>query len=445
MTTPIWILAGAACAAFWAALRRGPHADRDWIHVAEEEGLWFDRVVSWPQMSGQVHGVDVTAIKAKGGVAVQIPVDPWFTLRRRTTMIGRNAAEFEIGDGPFDERIQVEGDREFALALLDEETRRQALEVVAGFGASVEYGTMEVTVRTIRHVPELLRPMAELAKRLRRPSSNELPELLAHRALYDPSPGVRKRAFDVLASEFADAPDWLRVARERLGDLEVEYRLDAAAGLLRHGNADDQAQAVEALAEIAETQALETADRQRALLAFADHSPPEKVLPLCWTILMERLDEPWQVRLAALSVLVEAEALEELLGVEPMLSSDRGEPLEGELLARGLGRLGDIRAQPRLLELLKDDAESVRKAAAESLGSLGDLAAVAPLRKLADSGGLLPTSAASAALQAIAKIQSRAGGTQAGEISLVPMEPLEGAVSSADEPEAVEGGEVSLA
>ena len=450
MTTPIWILAGAACAAFLAAWRRGPHADRDWILVAEGEGLWLDRVASRPQLSGQVRGVDLTVVKVKGGVAVRISgVNPWFSLRRRGVLARRTSSDVETGDAEFDDRVRIEGDRDFAMALLDEGARRLALEVVHGFGGAVGNGAMEVTVRTIRHVPEVLRPMTELAPRLHRPSSNELPERLAHNALNDPSPAFRRRAFEILSEQFAGASELPLTARELLEAESVEFRLQAAASLLRESDRDDDGlRAAQILVEIAEMRALDssdTAQRQRALLALAESDHSELVVPVCWTILMERLDEPWPVRLAALSALIEAEALDELLGVEPMLHPERAEPPEGELLARGLGRLGDVRAQPRLVELLEHDDETVRKSAAESLGSLGDVGAVAPLRRLAGLGGLLPTSAASAAEAAIVRIQSRAGGTQAGEISLAPVEPLEGAVSPADETEVVEGGEVTLA
>ena len=248
-------------------------------------------------------------------------------------------------------------------------------------------------------------------------------------------------------SEFAGAPELRSAAKELLLQTslsrDLDVRLSAAVSLIKGGDRGEVARATEALAEIAEAQTVDTAHRQRALLALADANASDLAVPLCWAVLMERLDEPWQVRLAAISALVELEALDELLGVDPMPHSAGAEPLEGELVARGLGRIGAIRAQPRLIELLEEPEEAVRRAAAEALGAMGDLAAVSPLRRLAGSGRLLPMSAVRAAERAIQKIQSRAGGTQAGEISLAPLEPLEGAVSAADELD--EGGEVSLA
>lgn len=113
-------------------------------------------------------------------------------------------------------------------------------------------------------------------------------------------------------------------------------------------------------------------------------------------------------------------------------------------LARGLARRGDPASQPRLLKLLEDPDVSVRKAAAEALGQVGDVSAVAPLRRLADSGQLFRSGPARAAELAIEEIKGRAGGSQAGEVSLAAVEPLQGAVSPSEESEAVEGGEVSL-
>ena len=81
-------------------------------------------------------------------------------------------------------------------------------------------------------------------------------------------------------------------------------------------------------------------------------------------------------------------------------------------------------------------------AAAKSLGEVGDSKAVAALRQIAGHDRLFKSYLARQAEQAIESIKSRSGGSQQGEISIITVAPLEGAVSAADDTEA--GGEVSL-
>jgi len=66
-----------------------------------------------------------------------------------------------------------------------------------------------------------------------------------------------------------------------------------------------------------------------------------------------------------------------------------------------LGKLGDKRAVPALLEALRDDNETVRGMAALSLGKLGDTRAEAPLRKLENDASPFVRSNATKALASL--------------------------------------------
>ncbi|MDA8016334.1 MAG: HEAT repeat domain-containing protein [Thermoanaerobaculia bacterium] len=192
--------------------------------------------------------------------------------------------------------------------------------------------------------------------------------------------------------------------------------------------------AAESLAELAAQPDRESWIRRFALDDVARSELPELAIRVSKRLLA-RSDELPEMRRSAIVALAYAGALEELLAVEP------GETLEAEALAWALGRCGDPLAQPRLLDLMTVADDEVRLAAAKALGAFGDIRAVPALREAAGSQGLLKSRLARAAEDAIAKIQQRAGGSQAGEISIAVPEPLEGAVSSADDSA---GGEVSL-
>ena len=115
---------------------------------------------------------------------------------------------------------------------------------------------------------------------------------------------------------------------------------------------------------------------------------------------------------------------------------------EAEILARGLGRF-DASVQPRLLRLLKDSSDRVLLAVVKSLGEVGDPGAIRHLREVAGQDRLFKSALAREAERAIESIKDRSDGSQQGEISIVAVEPLEGAVSPSGDSEP--GGEISLA
>lgn len=439
MSWPLWIMGAVAAVAFLSALNQRSHTG--WQAIALRTGL---EVAAFPPMApelrGQVRGFPVVVVQTQNRIAVRIPeVDPWFTLGRDNAVTRMIKPDIETGDPEFDDLIRIEGDRDFALGLLNQEARRAVVEVVTELDGKVENGQMEVTVGSIERVPDVLEPMVDLAEALVRPSSNDLPQRLAQSALEDSSQGFRLQAFRQLASEFIGAPELRSTARELLRAKSVAVRLEAAASLLVEGDPDEKDFAARELVEQAAERVLEAPLRRRALESLTRTDRTDDVVYICRKILLERLDEPPEVRRAALAGLVEAGAVDVLVAVEPM-----GDPTEAEALARGLGRLGDPRAQPLLLDLLGDLEEQVRTAAAIALGAVGDAAAVEPLREAAGSRSVVLSPLARAVETAVQQIQSRLGGAQAGEISLAAVAPLAGAVSPAGDSESSGGGEVSL-
>jgi HEAT repeat protein len=102
-----------------------------------------------------------------------------------------------------------------------------------------------------------------------------------------------------------------------------------------------------------------------------------------------------------------------------------------------LGVLGDARAEPHLIELLRHADEKVRMAAAAALGIVGGIQAVEPLLPL--TKGLFNGDLHAAARDAVRRIQSRLGDVEAGRLSVAAAGP-EGALSVSGE-----GGELSVA
>lgn len=221
------------------------------------------------------------------------------------------------------------------------------------------------------------------------------------------------------------------VAEKLLGVRDAALGLEAGRSLL--DVPAHSAAAAKTLIRIAASQHLDPAPRVSALEALAESRERPAALPTMAEILRRPGDHA-DVRAAALDGLVEARHSAELSAVQP--ASDA----EALRLAEGLGNL-DGSAQDRLRELLVFPSGRVRAAAAASLGRVGDVSSVGALHGLVEDG-FLKSAEAKAAAEAIEQIKAREGASQAGEISVVAVEPLEGAVSPVDADE--DGGEVSL-
>ncbi|MFZ3169958.1 MAG: HEAT repeat domain-containing protein [Candidatus Methanoperedens sp.] len=104
-------------------------------------------------------------------------------------------------------------------------------------------------------------------------------------------------------------------------------------------------------------------------------------------ILLEQLvsgssDDPdaeWKAAIVLGEVQVPEEKQQAVLGLIEVLSSKRAHALTRAHAAEALGKLGDARAVPALIDSLKDDYQLVRAYAARALGKLRDSTAIEPL------------------------------------------------------------------
>src|SRR5207245_6425495 len=104
-----------------------------------------------------------------------------------------------------------------------------------------------------------------------------------------------------------------------------------------------------------------------------------------------------------------------------------------EVLAATLGDIGDVRAAPALVVMLRHDESRVRRVAARVLGALGDHTAIGPLRACtrkhpfdAELEAAIGTS--------VRRIEARHGPVEAGGLTVVEPD-AQGALSVAAEEE----------
>lgn len=437
----------------WAAVRstRAP-----WKRAAPELGLEFQSnfFLASPRLAGRLRGFDVDVFLRGNGVRLEVHgVHPGFTLRRESATTWAIRSELEIGDQEFDHRFRIVGDEDLVLALLGHETRYALRRLMRYDEDGVSDGKLHKLTFDLKKARATLDSMLDLAEALRRPEPEDVPKLLSKRALEDTAPGVRRRAFHLLATSSVLGDEARDTARQLRDVADVALRLEARRVLLREP-APEGAEAARGLMQMARqvpSQSLSI----RAIQSVASSAfRKEHVSDMAYMLHRSSGNFP-HVRRAALAGLVRARALDELLQVE--LGDDPDVTVE---MARGLRRIGTASeesaesAQTRLFELLEHPKAQVRVEAAKALGAVGDLRAVVKLRQALDSGVLAKLALGRAAESAIEQIQTRIGGSQAGEISLVEPEPLEGAVSPADEdkgddesdgPNTNTGGGVSLA
>lgn len=436
---------GLAIAGLWGASKM---SSAPWKRVARFLGLEFHQsfLLASPRLRGTLRGFEVEVFQYDKAIGLDVRgVDPGFTLERDSILAQMISPDIETGDADFDGRTRIKGDVDRALALLDHETRQAVDRLVERDDDKIGSERIRKKVFDFQDIGPTLDAMLDLAEVLRCPTQEDLPRLLSRRALEDPSPGTRLRAFRRLASSFYRTDEVLQTARQLRDTESTPLRLEALTTLLREP-APEGADAAGELMNLVQQDPDPTL-RCAALGAVAGSAFRNDCVPAMAELL--RLPgaasqaEPPQVRRAALAGLVKARALDELLRIE--LSEDRDEAMD---LAEGLGKIGDSAAQPRLLLLLQHSSDRVRAGAARALGEVGDLRAVEELRKAVDSGWLAKLALGRAAESAIDQIQDRFGGSQAGEISLASVAPLDGAVSrTADTADADggNGGEVSLA
>jgi len=173
--------------------------------------------------------------------------------------------------------------------------------------------------------------------------------------------------------------------------------------------------------------------RAAALRSLAEASPYPKIAPCLARALTDR-DEG----LLEVAVTVAGEARDRSTLVRICGLAQTNAPRLAEAVAVALGRLGDSRAEPSLLNLLVHESTEAGLAAARALGEVGTIQAIEPLMSLAE-GTRARGALKAAARDAIRKIQGRTGNAGAGRLAVVGWDDAEAGLSLVDP-----GGGVSL-
>ncbi|HYH44510.1 MAG TPA: HEAT repeat domain-containing protein [Thermoanaerobaculia bacterium] len=325
-------------------------------------------------------------------------------LHRKTTLDPRSEPDdIATGDAVFDEEVRAQGHGPLALAVLDAETRPRLADLLRGQVSSPGQAPVEVSAVTFDagvlevridnrdlvaragklsdQLAERLAGVLEVARRLMVP--DDIVERLAENMRREPQPAVRSRIVEVLGKlpSHPAAQGALLAAR---GDRSDAVRLQAAVALGEKGG--------ETLLDLVR-KSTDDPVAARAVAALGERLPPAEVQAALVRALDSGLGETARACLATLE--------------------RGGWPDSESLLLRALAG---------------DDAETA-VAAARALGRVGTAAAVAALR---EEASIWRPELRSAARQAIAEIQARLTGAQAGQLSLAGSEA--GALSLAPEP-----------
>jgi HEAT repeat protein len=337
-----------------------------------------------------------------------------------------------VGDGDFDSTFVLTGPPAVVQALLDAETRNLLLSLA--WTGSVALRGHELTLDIPSNGANqslALKTFLETARRLDMPV--ELMPRLAVNARQDPLPGVRLQSLLLLSREFGQEPLTRETLGAACGDPQAEVRLRAALAL---GGAH-----LSVAAEIAESPAVEDAASAMAISALGDRLPIERVRAILDHALRARRMRTAHECLDRLGRSGDPSAagvLSKVLGIE-----------NGELAvhaARALAKTSSPDSERALVGALGRDVPELRDAAATALGRCGSVSAVWPLKEAANKHTERAFQRASR--QAIAQIQSRAGGVTPGQLSIAASEA--GQLSIADSEAGqlsfppVTGGEVSV-
>ncbi|MEM1176956.1 MAG: hypothetical protein AAGM22_01325 [Acidobacteriota bacterium] len=412
-----------------------------WEELAAELGLEFSMTFGGEKslhgslrgFGVSIHGGSQNKNNTQKPMIVVRGVDPGFTLAREGAISRLVGRDISTGDPEFDSQLKILGDEVRARAVLGDEARRLAFFVISTKGGELQNSRLTVNFKGLPDVRSTLESMLQLAERLRWPQPNEIPVLLAERALNDDSFGVRLEAFRQLTTSFPRSDRTLFTAEQLLRAHSADLRLEASLVLLRTSSKHSE-RAAETLVELVKRRHVAAASRRAGLAALASSRHRETTIPLMADILRGADQDP-SIRSAALEGLFQAKAHDELLKVRPVGAE------ECERLAQMLRRVG-VAAEPQLLELLHHPEDSVRLATIKSLEHVGGRTALAPLHEVSESGTFFDGKVARAARGALETIQRRIGGPQGGEISIAAVSPLDGALSPT---KASKGGEVSFA
>lgn len=335
-----------------------------------------------------------------------------------------------IGDPGFDDVVEVHGEPSVVLALMTK-ALRQKIAVFVGGGGQLEAGRLNHRAPTLlvqAEIPAALRMMVRLAEDLSSSEGGGICARLGTNAREDPIPGVRLWNLLQLHDAFPRTQDAREASRAALADSSPWVRLAAARFL-----GDEGLEVLEALAR--DRQAPDQAAVEAVALLAARLSR-ERAGPLLVDVLKTRAGDAHRQAVEELGRLRHQPALGPLIVV-----LERGDSRTAAAAAAALASLGDARAEPSLLKSMDAEAHEVRQAAARALGWVGSVRSVAPLLALLDSR--LDSVTRQCVRDAVASIQSRLVGAEAGQLSIAAGTSESGRLSLAT-PRAG-AGDVSLA
>jgi HEAT repeat protein len=325
------------------------------------------------------------------------------------------------GDTVFDDLVEVRGEPSILLALLDREIRQRVSEFVR-LGGRLEAGRLVCCAPTSYAPGEIVRALRLglwLARELSSPGGGVL-KRLATNAKSDPLPGVRLWNLLQLHEQFPETREARDASQEDLKDLSPWVRL-AAARFLR-------AEGLEVLEHLARDRALPESAAAEAVSLLAARCPAERAGPVLLTALKTHSGE------------ARRQAVEELGRIRypaargPLIVLlERADPRTGAAAAAALaelGALGDVATERTLLKAMESDARELRLAAVRALRALGTTASVEPLLAFLASRRL-DAETRYWIREAVAAIQSRLAGAEAGQLSLAATSPGSGWLSVA--------------
>ena len=324
------------------------------------------------------------------------------------------------GDPEFDGRVRVSGGDATALAVLPPEARTDFLTLGrANHLVRVADGrvTLEIFHKaTKEEAVDQVRTALKLAQRLVLPADGVVAGL-ARRAVEDRHPGVRLRAFTILASGDQPVEIVANVARKLVEDPHPEVRMRAAMALGEEG--------FEYLSRLVLT-LLPRSPFERdghagtEVAPQADDNTPAEVL------LLRQADERAaaaaheECRALALAHLVSRQKRERVLPLVKEALRASGPLRVAALVA--VTKIGDASLEAEMIAAHESDVPQVRVAAIEALGAIGTAAAVPHLRAQAERSGPLDFELRRTVDEAVAKIQARLQGAAAGQVALADAE-----------------------
>lgn len=437
---PLWVVLQ------WARSRRRvrpPTAESTWRAAAAALGLAVTRDpgAAALRISGTLDGFEVEVGSGPAGQGTRFVVHgrglPAGLSIGAESLLGQAGAgvvgsDLQTAHREFDNCIHLLGAEAETVAVLDEDTRDLVLSFVERGGSRIaEDGIrLEIPEPVVREeeIITALRELVGLARRLSL-EGRSVPALLCANATQDEVPAVRRRNLELLLREFPQAPETERACAWTVANAADGEALSRAADLLGLAVLPQLAALIRSDAAPAEVR---TAGVQR----LVQSAPREEAIPVLMRVLEEDAGRLWGPAALGLGTLRHAPALDLILrrldGIDAPTAA---------ACAEALGLLGDARAEPALIGLLRREAEAVRVATIVALGKLGGTRSVAPLTACArETSRFWGADLRRHAWSALDAICARLGDAGAGHLSLADSVQDSGALSLARD-----GGSLSIA